>query len=146
MPRGRGARACSIRLRAALYDYALFLLALVATLSLANAAGSASNAIFILGALLIALYDPVLVSWRGCTIGHLLCNLRVVDDRSRTNPSFAKSLVRFFIKTALGWLSFLTIFGSRRLKAIHDMATGTSLQVRDPARMKPSDFSEIDPA
>ena len=54
------------------------------------------------------LYEPLLVSLTGSTLGHLYCNIRVVDNRGG-NISFAKAVLRTVLKTAFGWLSFLTM-------------------------------------
>ena len=46
-------------------------------------------------------YEPLLVSLTGGTIGHYLCNIRVVDDDSG-NISFVKAVARMIIKSLLG--------------------------------------------
>jgi len=51
------------------------------------------------------LYEPLLVSQAGGTIGHYVSNLRVVDDRRRGNIGLAKAVLRVIIKTFLGWFS-----------------------------------------
>lgn len=79
-------------------------------------------------------YEPAMVTWFGGTLGHRLLNLRVVDDKSGTNPTFSKALGRLVVKGVLGIFSFLSMSFSRRHQALHDMATGTTVQVRDPAK------------
>jgi uncharacterized RDD family membrane protein YckC len=77
------------------------------------------------------LYEPVLVSFAGGTIGHRRTNLRVVDERTRRNIGIIKSFARTVIKAALGWFSFLTMLTTRRSQAMHDLLTRSTVQVRD---------------
>lgn len=77
----------------------------------------------------LLLYDPVLVSRRGATIGHAVAGLRVVDARTGRWPSFARAFVRSLIKLMLGVPSFFTMELTRRHQAVHDMVTHTTVQV-----------------
>jgi uncharacterized RDD family membrane protein YckC len=70
-----------------------------------------------LGVLVIAallLYEPVLVSFTGSTLGHYFTNLRVVDERSGGNVSFLKACARVAIKGVLGLYSFVILAATRR--------------------------------
>ena len=86
------------------------------------------------------LYEPVMIAWRGSTLGHLAFNLKVVDDHTGGNPSFAKALGRLPLKSLLGVFTFVSMSFSRRHQAFHDMITGTTVQVRDPGRALPQHF------
>lgn len=91
----------------------------------------------VLGFLVIAtllLYEPVLVSFTGGTLGHRFTNLRVVDDRSGGNVSFLKACARVVLKGVLGWYSFVILAATRRNQAIHDLLTRSTVQIRDPAK------------
>lgn len=71
-------------------------------------------------------YDPIFVSAFGGTIGHKLNGLSVKEDKNRNlNILFHLALVRFIVKTFLGWLSLLTVTGNEKKKAIHDMMVGS---------------------
>jgi uncharacterized RDD family membrane protein YckC len=83
------------------------------------------------------LYEPLLVSFAGGTIGHRRTNLRVVDDRTQGNVGFLKSFARTIIKAALGWVSFITMLTTRRSQAMHDLLTRSTVQVRDLALAGP---------
>jgi uncharacterized RDD family membrane protein YckC len=87
------------------------------------------------------LYEPVLVSMTGGTVGHRLYNMRVVDDRSGGNISFGKAVVRMVIKTVLGWYSFIAMAVTSRHQALHDLATGSTVQMRNLAQARPHHFS-----
>jgi len=88
----------------------------------------------------LVLYEPIMVARFGGTLGHRAMNLRVVDDRTGGNPGFLRALVRFVVKTLLGILSFTTMALTRRHQAVHDSLTRTTVQIRDLARARPTDF------
>ena len=83
------------------------------------------------------LYEPLLVSFAGGTIGHRRSNLRVVDDRTQGNVGLLKSFARTIVKAALGWVSFITMLTTRRSQAMHDLLTRSTVQVRDLASAGP---------
>lgn len=77
------------------------------------------------------LYEPLQV-WRfGGTIGHRRANIRVVSDKTGGPPSFPASLGRFLVKSVLGLPSFISMAFTRRHQSIHDLLTGTTVQLRD---------------
>jgi hypothetical protein len=85
------------------------------------------------------LYEPLLVAWRGGTIGHFATNLRVVGPAGG-NPSFARAFARYVVKTALGLPSFISMTLTRRHQAVHDVLTRTTVQIRDSSRARPGDY------
>lgn len=76
-------------------------------------------------------YEPLLVSLTGGTIGHYLCNMRVVDD-DRGNIGFVKAVARMIIKSLLGWYSFLAMAMTSRHQAVHDLLTRSTVQMEGP--------------
>ncbi len=72
-----------------------------------------------------AIYEPLLVVF-GCTLGQFVKGLRV-KDHSDTNNRIGvfASFIRYVFKTALGWLSFLTISANKERRAIHDLISGS---------------------
>jgi uncharacterized RDD family membrane protein YckC len=81
---------------------------------------------------LVLLYEPLLVSRRGATIGHRRYGLRVVmPDGAR--PSFPRAFARYVVKAILGILSFVPMFLTRRHQALQDLLTQTQVVVDDPA-------------
>jgi uncharacterized RDD family membrane protein YckC len=122
----------SRRLQAVLLDSIIFLLLMAVALSVATAMQS-DNVGRILGFTFIAilmLYEPLLVPLTGGTIGHYLCNLRVVDDRTRGNIGFLKAVARGLIKSLLGIYSFITMGTTLRHQALHDVLTHSTVQIR----------------
>ena len=137
----------SRRLQAVLIDTILISLTLVGVLLVAVALES-SNIGRLLGFSLVAallLYEPLMVSLSGGTVGHLLRNLRVVDNRSRRNVSFPKAVARTVIKSLLGLYSFVSMALTRRYQAVHDLFTNSSVQIRDAARARPYHYYREQP-
>jgi uncharacterized RDD family membrane protein YckC len=96
--------------------------------------------LLVLWYLAAVLYEPVQVAWFGGTIGHRALNLRVVDDATGANPRFWKAFLRTVCKALFGIFAFLTMGPSRRHRALHDILTGTTVQVRNPARAQPHHY------
>jgi uncharacterized RDD family membrane protein YckC len=115
---------------------------LVAALIGANIAGSGAAAFLVWFAFWV-LYDPLMVSRTGGTIGHHLQNLRVVSDRTGRNPSLPLAFVRNVVKTLLGLLSLLAMAASSRHKALHDLIAGTTVQARDLQLVRFRDFTKV---
>jgi uncharacterized RDD family membrane protein YckC len=107
-----------------------------------------SRALGILVITTLLLYEPVLVSFTGSTLGHYFTNLRVVDERSGGNVSFLKACARVAIKTVLGLYSFVILAATRRNQAVHDLLTKSTVQIRDPAKASPGQYvsERSDPA
>jgi uncharacterized RDD family membrane protein YckC len=87
------------------------------------------------------LYEPLLVSLTGGTLGHRYCNIRVVDDRHGGNVNFFKAIVRVVLKTALGWISFIWMAATSRHQALHDLLTGSTVQIRDLTKAQSHHFA-----
>ena len=98
-----------------------------------------SRAVGFLVVAALLLYEPVLVSVTGGTLGHYFANLRVVDDRGG-NISFPKAFARMVIKGLLGWYSFVILAATRRNQAIHDLMTRSTVQIRDLAKASPGQY------
>ena len=72
---------------------------------------------------LFLLYDPLMTSQFGGTIGHTYSNITVKKERDTTqNISFFAALIRFVLKATLGWLSLLTVTANDKKMALHDLA------------------------
>jgi uncharacterized RDD family membrane protein YckC len=123
----------SRRLQAVLIDSIIFLVLMAASLLAATVLQSDSVGRMV-GFTFLAitlLYEPLLVPLTGGTIGHYLCNLRVVDDRTNANIGFFKAIVRVTIKSVLGIYSFITMGTTLRHQALHDVLTRSTVQIRD---------------
>jgi uncharacterized RDD family membrane protein YckC len=132
----------SRRLRAFLIDWIIALVLFFGGMSVAISLGSdaVSRALGIAIVAVLVLYEPVLVSRIGGTLGHIYANLRVVDQSHGGNLGFARALGRFVVKSLLGWYSFLVMTATRRNQAVHDLVTRSTVQIRDPAKALPHHY------
>jgi uncharacterized RDD family membrane protein YckC len=141
MPAPRYARF-SRRLRAMLFDWIITLIVIYGAVLLATSVGSdnfsRTPGVLVIVALL--LYEPILVSRIGGTLGHYFNNLRVVDKDDGGNISFPKACARAVIKGVLGLYSFVILAATSRNQAVHDLLTGSTVQIRDPAKALPSQY------
>jgi uncharacterized RDD family membrane protein YckC len=141
MPEPRYARF-SRRLRGIVLDWIIAMVilfgAVLVAVSIRN--DNFSRALGILVVITLVLYEPVLVSLTGGTLGHYLTNLRVVDDRDGGNVSFLKACARVLIKGLLGWYSFVVLAATRRNQAIHDLLTRSTVQIRDATKALPGQY------
>ena len=133
----------SRRIRAFVIDWIIVMLLLVTVLFVAISTDS-DRIGRILGFAFLGiwlLYEPLLVSITGSTVGHYGTNLRVVDSRSQGNISFAKAAVRTIIKSALGLYSFVTMATTSRHQALHDVLTQSTVQIwRSLSRQAPHHY------
>ncbi len=141
MPAPRYARF-SRRLRAMLIDWIITLVVIFGAVWLVASVGNDnfSRGIGILAAVVLVLYEPILVSRMGGTLGHYFTNLRVVDDRSGGNIGFGRAAARVVIKGVLGLYSFVILAATRRNQAVHDLLTRSTVQVRDAAKALPGQY------
>jgi uncharacterized RDD family membrane protein YckC len=95
---------------------------------------------------LAILYEPVLVSTTGQTVGHWLCNIRIVAPTATGRLPFWKAFLRWLLKGLSGLASFATMGATQRNQALHDLPFGTTVQVADPARATAHDFIHQRPA
>lgn len=72
-----------------------------------------------------AAYEPVCTSL-GCTLGNYIKGIRVRQhDGATKRINIFQALVRYVVKIALGWVSFLTIHSNDERRAIHDFMAGS---------------------
>lgn len=79
---------------------------------------------------LVVLYEPICISINR-TIGQAMMGIRVKDFEALSkegvsqNISFFMSLVRFILKVALGWISFLSMHSDPYSRTLHDKAVNS---------------------
>lgn len=116
-----------VRMKALFIDVIVMLIIFTATTLFIDTFGDIPD--FVKGSIAIFmfyLYDPMLTSLTGSTLGHKAMKLKVrkyKDPEKRI--SFGQALIRFLTKGSLGWLSFLTVTGNERKRAIHDIVSGS---------------------
>jgi hypothetical protein len=132
----------SRRLRGMFVDWVLALVVIFGAILIAVSIGSEAlpRVMAVLVAITLCLYEPLLVSKTGGTIGHYLTNLRVVDDVTGGNLSLRKAFIRAALKAVLGWYSFLVMAATRRNQAVHDLLTRSTVQIRDATKASSHHF------
>lgn len=94
---------------------------------------------FLLVAFLL-LYEPILVSTRGGTLGHQWRNIRIVAQAHGGNLGFFRAFVRMIFKGLLGLISILFIPLTKKHQALHDLITGSTVQIRNATVATQTDY------
>lgn len=132
----------SRRLRGMFVDWVLAMVVIFGAIMIAVAVGNEifSRILAFVVVLSLVLYEPLLVSRTGGTLGHWYTNLRVVDDRTGGNLSLRIAFIRAGIKAFLGVYSFVIMTATRRNQALHDLLTYSTVQIRDAAKARSHHF------
>jgi len=114
----------STRVKAAFIDGIVLILLMYSATEILNLFDSVPNyvrmSIFIF---VFFLYDPILISFFGATVGHFFNDIVVKSESNeKKNIIFPLALIRFILKILLGWISLLTVNGNEKGQAIHDFA------------------------
>lgn len=110
-----------LRAKAAIVDsIIIILLLLLVTDIFSNFENVPDAAKIIAFVLIFGLYDPIMVSIFGSTVGHRFNNLKVQKLANGKKINFLQAIIRFIVKALLGWLSFLTVSSNENKQAIHD--------------------------
>jgi uncharacterized RDD family membrane protein YckC len=116
-----------IRVKASFVDVVVLLVLMIIISSIFQNIGAVNDYARIIAFIFVFfLYDPLLISILGGTIGHLVCGLRVrkESNEERIIP-FHLAIIRFMVKAFLGWISLLTVTGNKKGRAIHDSIVGS---------------------
>ena len=74
---------------------------------------------------LFVVYEPVCMTL-GSTLGNYIKGIRVRKNSDSTKRiNIFQAIIRYPIKVALGWISFLTIGSDPKRRAIHDLVSGS---------------------
>ena len=77
-----------------------------------------------------------MVSLTGASIGHHAKQIRIQNATTSKNLSIIRAVIRFIIKSLLGWLSISLIFTTQRHQALHDKVVGSVVVMKKSAQMK----------
>jgi uncharacterized RDD family membrane protein YckC len=73
----------------------------------------------------LLMYEPICIAFGG-TFGNLKMKIRVRKNSDVSKPiNIVQSIIRYFFKVLLGWISFLAIFMSPKSRTLHDMICGS---------------------
>lgn len=111
------------RIKAVFADYLVLVFFMYILFLIFSKIGEISDTTRIIGfVFIVGLYDPLMISFFGGTIGHYMTNIRVKRKQNQDkNLMLHKALFRYLIKTTLGWLSLITVGTNKERLAIHDM-------------------------
>lgn len=115
------------RIKAVVIDAVILIAAMYAVSELFALVSEVPNVLrMVVFVVIFILYDPLLTSLNGATIGHTYSNISVKQDNEIGNRiSFPSALLRFVIKSTLGWLSLVTVTSSEKRKALHDIVANS---------------------
>lgn len=115
------------RVKAVIIDSIILIILMYVTTDLLSLFDNVPNSARIIAFVCIfCLYDPMLTSVFGGTIGHKLSGIRVKqEEHPEKNIPFLLALLRYITKASLGWISLLTVSGHEKKKAIHDAIAGS---------------------
>lgn len=115
------------RIKAILIDgFVLIVLILIVGFVFSQFQSVPDNARIIAFVSIFFLYDPFFTSILGGTIGHHVVGIRVKRElNEEKNILFPFAIMRFIVKASLGWISLLTVSGSEKRQAIHDVVAGS---------------------
>ena len=78
---------------------------------------------------ILFLYEPLLVTILGATVGHMFMDIRIKDKENPTkNINILSAILRFIVKIFLGWFSLVTVSNHSEKRAIHDLV-GNSIVI-----------------
>ncbi len=115
------------RVKAATIDSLVLIIFMIVITDIFSLLSSITNNVRIIAFVFIfILYDPILTSFFGGTLGHKVIGIRVKREKNKNkNILFHLAILRFIIKVSLGWISLITISQNEKRKAIHDSITGS---------------------
>jgi uncharacterized RDD family membrane protein YckC len=118
-----------VRIKALFIDLVILLLVFTMVSIVVDAVGSVPSIIKgIIAVFMFYLYDPIFTAFYGGTIGHKIMRLKIKRfQEPDKNISLAAALLRFLMKSMLGWISFFTVTGNINKRAIHDLVSGSIL-------------------
>ncbi|WP_163717710.1 RDD family protein [Mangrovibacterium lignilyticum] len=116
----------SLRVKAVVSDSIVIVILIVAATYLLESFDNTPGYVRGIAFVALFLYDPLMTSLAGGTIGHLLFGIRVKrQNNQQRNMLFPLALLRYVVKVAMGWVSLLTVMYNKKGKAIHDMVVGS---------------------
>lgn len=85
-----------------------------------------------LGALIIFILEPLLVSTTGGTIGHHMIGIEVKSKKSGGHINIFLAVIRFVVKVPLGIFSLISVLTSKHHQGIHDLIADSIVILKNP--------------
>jgi len=77
------------------------------------------------------IFEPMLVSYTGGTVGHHLLKLKVQNAGNIKNMNIVLAFFRYILKNLLGTISLMFVLTTRKHQAIHDFLTNSIVVYKD---------------
>ena len=115
------------RIKAQAIDGGMYVLFLFAMTLVFSAFDNVPDEARMIGLIFIfCLYNPLMVAFFGGTLGHKMADLKVVQKNDHSKyPSILPSILRFIIKSTIGFASLIFIITDDKNRALHDVITGS---------------------
>lgn len=81
----------------------------------------------------VFVFEPLLVTVTGGTLGHHLLGMGVRQRRTGENLNIFAASLRFILKVVLGLPSLVSVVTARQHQALHDLVVGSIVVVREPS-------------
>lgn len=118
-----------LRIKAALIDVVLILTLFIILSYVFDSIDKVADWVKILIYVLVFyFYEPYWVGFYGGTLGHKIMGIevRMMSDKSK-RIGFPISILRFIVKAAMGWISFIISYTREDSRCIHDLICGTAV-------------------
>lgn len=76
--------------------------------------------------------EPLMVSFTGGSPGHHLMGIAIHDSRTGSRIGVIRALIRFLLRTFLGWLSLILVLTTKKHQALHDLICRTNVVLLNP--------------
>ncbi len=73
-----------------------------------------------------------MVSRTGGSPGHHLMGVAILDAKTGSRIGVVRALIRFILRTLLGWLSVVLVLTTRKHQALHDLVCRTNVVLLSP--------------
>ena len=114
-----------LRVKAAFIDVFIMIILSLAASDLFSNINADSTYKILVFVLIFMLYEPLMVSINKATIGQRLLKLKVEKLNTGKRLNIVSAIIRFLIKSLLGWISLFTISSNQNNQAIHDIAVNS---------------------
>ncbi len=113
------------RLKASVIDGLIIVALIGASTEIFGSLDQVSNTYKVITVIVIFLYEPITVSLFGASMGHRMCKIKVQNANSGKKINIIQSVIRFLMKSILGWISLFTISSDKQNKAMHDLVVNS---------------------
>lgn len=76
--------------------------------------------------------EPLMVSFTGGSPGHHMMGVAIHDARTGSRIGVVRALIRFILRTVLGWLSLILVLTTKKHQAVHDLVCRTNVVLLNP--------------